>query len=130
MTAISPAIGGGLIRGEKGTAKSTAVRGLTTLLPEIDVVPGCPYSCDPENTAHLCPHCSERVVRGDTLLRTRRRVRIVELPVGATEDRVIGTLDLEQAKADLDEEGYPVASTEQGFTVALPKGGFIPLTGK
>lgn len=97
LNAISPEIGGVLIRGEKGTAKSTAVRGLTALLPEIDVVPGCPYSCDPENTAHLCPRCSEQVVRGETLSCTRRRVRIVELPVGATEDRVIGTLDLERA---------------------------------
>lgn len=97
LNAISPQIGGVLIRGEKGTAKSTAVRALTALLPEIDMVLGCPYSCDPDSSTHICPNCAAQIALGEVLSRTRRRVRIVELPVGATEDRVVGTLDLERA---------------------------------
>lgn len=97
VNAVSPEIGGVLIRGEKGTAKSTAARALAALLPDITVVADCPYSCDPQDVAHLCAACAERAARGDTLPSLRRRVRICDLPVGATEDRVIGTLDLEQA---------------------------------
>lgn len=97
VNAVSPEIGGVLIRGEKGTAKSTAVRALAALLPDITVVADCPYSCDPQDLAHLCASCAERAARGETLPSLRRRVRICDLPVGATEDRVIGALDLEQA---------------------------------
>jgi magnesium chelatase subunit D len=97
VNAVSPEIGGVLIRGEKGTAKSTAVRALAALLPDITVVTDCPYSCDPQDLAHVCASCAERAARGDTLPSLRRRVRICDLPVGATEDRVIGALDLEQA---------------------------------
>jgi magnesium chelatase subunit D len=97
LNAIYPAIGGVLIAGEKGTAKSTAVRALAALLPEIRVVADCPYSCDPENLAEGCVGCQARQARGEALPVATRRVRMVELPVGATEDRLLGTLDLEAA---------------------------------
>ncbi|MFN8471299.1 MAG: VWA domain-containing protein [Anaerolineae bacterium] len=97
LNAISPAIGGVLIRGERGTAKSTAARALAMLLPDIEVVADCPFSCNPADPASLCSLCQERVARGETLPRARRRVRFVDLPVSATEDRVVGTLDISQA---------------------------------
>jgi len=100
LNAIYPAIGGVLIAGEKGTAKSTAVRALAALLPEIAVVADCPYSCDPDKPEDSCPLCRERRQRGETLPVARRRVRMVELPVGATEDRLLGTLDMEAALQD------------------------------
>ncbi|MFI5265970.1 MAG: magnesium chelatase subunit D family protein [Chloroflexota bacterium] len=91
LNAINPKIGGVLIRGEKGTAKSTAVRALAHLLPEIRVTAGCPYNCEPGTP---CP--------GDHGLGKafKRTVQIVELPVGATEDRVIGSLDISQALSE------------------------------
>jgi magnesium chelatase subunit I len=86
-------LGGVLIRGEKGTAKSTAVRGLAELLPDLPVVRGCRFHCDPAEPDQFCPECrARREPETDT-----RRVRVVELPVGSTEDRVLGTLDLEGA---------------------------------
>ena len=100
LNAIYPAIGGVLISGEKGTAKSTAVRALAALLPEITIVADCPYSCDPQALEEGCRSCRERRARGEALPVTTRRVRMVELPVGATEDRLLGTLDLEAALQD------------------------------
>ncbi len=97
LNAINTRIGGVLIRGERGTAKSTAVRALAALLPEIDVVADCPFSCDPHDPTTLCDLCRERVARGERLPVARRRIRVVDLPVSATEDRVVGTLDIEQA---------------------------------
>ena len=144
LNAINPKIGGVLIRGEKGTAKSTAVRALASLLPEIDVIAGCPYACDPAARDTWCDECQARFpltpqpplpqgargrMRGEgaplgflakprvgkPAIRTSpsprrgrggqggegelatRRVPLVELPVGATEDRVVGTLNLERA---------------------------------
>jgi magnesium chelatase subunit I len=97
LNAIHPAIGGVLIRGEKGTGKSTAVRALARLLPELTVVADCPYRCDPEARELLCPECRERVQRGDSLPRGRRRMRVVELPINASEDRVVGAIDIEAA---------------------------------
>ncbi|HEX2173014.1 MAG TPA: putative cobaltochelatase [Dehalococcoidia bacterium] len=100
LNAIHPKIGGVLIRGEKGTAKSTAVRALAGLLPEVEVVAGCPFGCDPDRPDHACDDCRQRLAGGDPPLgaaRQRRPIPIVELPVGATEDRVTGTLDLEAA---------------------------------
>jgi magnesium chelatase subunit I len=96
LNAINPRIGGILIRGEKGTAKSIAVRALAALLTEIEVVDGCPFNCDPDFPAKYCPHCRELVKNG-ALPRTGRRTRVIELPINATEDRVVGTLDLEHA---------------------------------
>lgn len=94
LNAINPKIGGVLIRGKKGTAKSTAVRSLARLLPEVTVVPGCPYSCPPQARQGLCQWCQGD---SDETSRVTRQVRIVDLPVGATEDRLVGSLDIEQA---------------------------------
>jgi magnesium chelatase subunit D len=96
LNAVSPEVGGVLVRGEKGTAKSTAVRALAGLLPPIRVVSGCPYSCDPEAPNPECPagpHSQEALWEG-------RPVRLVELPVGASTDRLTGTLDIERALAE------------------------------
>src|SRR5512142_78010 len=96
LNAINPLIGGVLIRGERGTAKSTAVRALAALLPEIAVVADCRFSCDPSNS-HYCDECAMRLAAGEVLPVRRRKVRLVDLPVSATEDRVVGTLDIETA---------------------------------
>ena len=98
LNAIHPAIGGVLIRGEKGTAKSTAVRALARLLPEQQVVTGCHFGCHPADRDTLCSDCRERVEAGeDPLPTSTRRMRVVELPINASEDRVVGTIDLEAA---------------------------------
>ncbi|MFC0431146.1 putative cobaltochelatase [Kutzneria buriramensis] len=91
LNAVHPAIGGVLVRGEKGTAKSTIVRALAALLPDLDVVPGCRFACDPANPDPDCPD-GPHGAGAD-----RRPSRLVELPVGATEDRLVGSLDLERA---------------------------------
>jgi magnesium chelatase subunit D len=97
LNAVNPRIGGVLIRGEKGTAKSTAVRGLARLLPPIPVVRGCPYTCSPEYPAGLCPVCTGSHSPGEPLPSNLQPTRLVELPVSASEDRVVGSLDLEHA---------------------------------
>ncbi|MCS7220724.1 MAG: putative cobaltochelatase [Anaerolineae bacterium] len=97
LNAIYPMIGGVLIRGERGTAKSTAARALAALLPEIEVVADCRFQCDPNRPDTFCDECRARVERGETLPVARRRTRFVDLPVSATEDRVVGTLDIEKA---------------------------------
>jgi magnesium chelatase subunit I len=97
LNAINPKLSGVLIRGEKGTAKSTAVRALAALLPEIEVVEDCPFRCDPREPAKLCPDCRERLDKEGKLPAVRERMRVVDLPINATEDRVVGTLDLEHA---------------------------------
>ena len=97
LNAISPKIGGVLIRGERGTAKSTAARALAALLPEIEVVADCPFHCDPLRHDRLCDNCRERVGKGESLPVAKHRTRFVDLPVSATEDRVVGTLDIEIA---------------------------------
>jgi magnesium chelatase subunit D len=91
LNAVSPAIGGVLVRGEKGTAKSTMVRGLAALLPPVSVVPGCPYSCDPAAPDPGCPAGPHHGTDG-----VMRPVTLAELPVGATEDRLAGSLDIER----------------------------------
>ncbi|MFQ3661813.1 MAG: putative cobaltochelatase [Chloroflexaceae bacterium] len=97
LNAINSRIGGVLIRGEKGTAKSTAVRALARLLPPITVVEGCPYSCLPDRPVGLCQVCQSRAATGEPLPTLVRPTRLVELPVSASEDRVVGALDLEHA---------------------------------
>jgi Mg-chelatase subunit ChlI len=99
LNAVYPQIGGVLIRGERGTAKSTAARALSALLPEIDVVQDCRFGCDPDQPAAWCTECRERGAKsnGQNLPYTKRRTQFVDLPVSATEDRVVGTLDIEQA---------------------------------
>ena len=93
LNVVSPEVGGVLVRGEKGTAKSTAVRALAGLLPPLRVVSGCPYSCDPESPN---PHCPAGPHAPDAPWEWRP-VRLVELPVGASTDRITGTLDIEKA---------------------------------
>jgi magnesium chelatase subunit D len=93
LNAVSPAVGGVLVRGEKGTAKSTAVRALAAVLPAVAVVPGCRFACDP---AAPDPDCPDGPHDADAPGRTRP-ASLVELPVGASEDRVVGALDLERA---------------------------------
>ncbi|MET7749052.1 ATP-binding protein, partial [Micromonospora sp. NPDC005367] len=112
LNAVSPAIGGVLVRGEKGTAKSTAVRALAALLPPVDQVAGCRFHCDPAAPDPGCPdgpHPTDAVAE-------RRPARLVELPVGAAEDRVVGSLDLEKALA----EG--VRAFEPGLLAAAHRG--------
>ncbi len=97
LNAVNPRIGGILIRGEKGTAKSTAVRALAHLLPQIQVVADCPYSCPPDQTERMCGDCRSRLAEGEVLPVASRSTRLVELPVSASEDRLVGSLDLEHA---------------------------------
>ncbi|HEY8853731.1 MAG TPA: magnesium chelatase ATPase subunit I, partial [Candidatus Dormibacteraeota bacterium] len=94
LNAINPAIGGVLIRGEKGTGKSTAVRALAKLLPEQQIVEGCHFGCHPDDPEDFCLDCRERAKHGELPVATRR-MRVVELPINASEDRVVGTIDLE-----------------------------------
>jgi magnesium chelatase subunit I len=95
LTVINRNLGGVLIRGEKGTAKSTAVRALAELLPLRAQVEGCRFGCDPDDEAHLCEECRSRLAQG--LKRVYRKMEVIDLPVSATEDRVVGTLDMEHA---------------------------------
>lgn len=97
LTAVDPTIGGVLILGHRGTAKSTAVRALPALLPPMSVVRGCRYGCDPDVASRLCDECRARIDAGDKLRHDRHPVPVVDLPLGATEDRVVGALDLERA---------------------------------
>ena len=95
LNVIDPSIGGLLIMGEKGTAKSTAVRALAELLPETEAVKGCPFNCDPDGL--LCSECMETLDKEGHLHRERKKMRVIELPLGITEDRLVGTLDIEHA---------------------------------
>jgi len=97
LNAINPRIGGVLIRGPKGTGKSTAGRALVDLLPEVEVVADCPFNCNPHDPTNMCEVCRSRLMGGEKLPITERKMEIVELPIGATEDRVVGTLDIEKA---------------------------------
>lgn len=110
LSAISPAIGGVLVRGEKGTAKSTMVRALAGLLPSVDVVEDCRFSCDPASPDPACPDGPHDGVS------KRRPARLVELPVGAAEDRVVGSLNLERAL------GEGVTDYQPGLLAAAHRG--------
>ncbi|MEU2569832.1 putative cobaltochelatase [Streptomyces althioticus] len=112
LNAVSPSVGGVLVRGEKGTAKSTAVRALTSLLPDVAVVPGCRFSCDPASPDSGCPDGPHDGGGGGA----SRPARMVELPVGASEDRLVGALDIERALA----EG--VKAFEPGLLAAAHRG--------
>ncbi|MEW1589824.1 VWA domain-containing protein [Micromonospora vinacea] len=112
LNAVSPAIGGVLVRGEKGTAKSTAVRALAALLPPVRRVAGCRFGCDP---AEPDPACPDGPHPADTAAEIRP-ARLVELPVGAAEDRVVGALDLEKAL------GEGVRAFEPGLLAAAHRG--------
>lgn len=97
LNAINPGIGGVLIRGERGTAKTSAVRALPTLLPHIDAIQGCRYGCDPADPQRWCDDCRASFSGTESPPVTERRVRVVELPINASEDRVVGTIDTEAA---------------------------------
>ncbi|MBN1439161.1 MAG: ATP-binding protein [Anaerolineales bacterium] len=97
LNAVNPRIGGVLIRGERGTAKSTAARSLAALLPEVRSVVGCRFGCDPDRPTSWCTECRMRVSDGEALPVEKRRTAFVDLPVSATEDRVVGTMDIERA---------------------------------
>ncbi len=102
LNAINPKVGGVLIRGEKGTGKSTAVRALAELLPKIDVVRGCPFNCNPRDISVMCPNCRETVLadqdtKSGQLRSEKRQIRVIDLPLGTTEDRLLGSLDIETA---------------------------------
>ena len=100
LNAINPRVGGVLIRGEKGTAKSTAVRALARLLPLQKVVADCQFGDPPDDPQRMCDACHARFLAGETLPVVERPTRLVELPVNASEDRVVGSLDLEHALAE------------------------------
>ncbi len=112
LNAVSPAIGGVLVRGEKGTAKSTVVRALAALLPAVDVVAGCRFVCDPAAPDPGCPDGPHP----QPPARLSRPARLAELPVGATEDRLAGSLDIERALTD------GVAAFEPGLLAAAHRG--------
>ncbi|MEP7065051.1 MAG: magnesium chelatase ATPase subunit I [Gemmatimonadota bacterium] len=97
LAAVDPSIGGVLILGDRGTAKSTAVRALASLLPSMAVVQGCRYHCDPKANGARCTECHEREALGHKSKTRRAHVPVVDLPLGATEDRVAGALDIERA---------------------------------
>ncbi|MER5422065.1 putative cobaltochelatase [Streptosporangium roseum] len=111
LNAVSPRVGGVLVRGEKGTAKSTIVRALAALLPAVEVVNGCRFSCDPAAPDPECPDGPHEVRTG-----AARPARLVELPVGASEDRLAGSLDIERALT----EG--VKAFEPGLLAAAHRG--------
>ena len=117
LNAVNPRIGGVLIRGERGTAKSTAARALAALLPEIEAVADCPFGCHPTRRDMMCDNCRERIDRGEVLPVTRRKTRMIDLPVSATEDRVVGTLDIEAAikKGERHFEPGILASANRGI---------------
>lgn len=99
LNAVDPAIGGVLIQGHKGSGKTTAVRALAALLPEIEVVAGCPYHCPPAPVEAMHEGCAARLRAGETLEIVTRSMPLVDLPLAATEDRVVGTLHLEKTLA-------------------------------
>jgi magnesium chelatase subunit D len=97
LNVIDPHIGGVLIMGHRGTGKSTAVRALADLLPKIERVRDCLYGCDPQDESNLCADCFARHLAGEKLKSERALVPVAELPLGSTEDRVCGTIDIERA---------------------------------
>lgn len=92
LNAINPSIGGVLIKGDKGTGKTTAVRALADLLPPLKVVKGCPFNCDPDDQDSLCELCKNNDLQVET-----KNMKVVELPLGSTEDRVVGSINIEKA---------------------------------
>src|SRR3970040_378901 len=117
LNAVDTRIGGILIRGERGTAKSTAARALAALLPRVKVVQECRFGCDPERPNTWCTECKERAALDSNLPVSARAPPFVNLPVSATEDRVVGTLDIEQAiqKGERHFEPGVLASANRGL---------------
>ncbi len=116
VAAIEPRLAGVLVFGDRGTGKSTAVRALAALLPDMAVVTGCAFGCDPGDAGALCESCRERHAIGKLPV-SRAAVPVVDLPLGATEDRVVGALNLERALADGVKQFEPglLARAHRGF---------------
>jgi magnesium chelatase subunit I len=116
IAAVDPKVGGVLAFGDRGSGKSTAVRALAALLPKMKVVAGCRYNCDPDRPAEFCDECRARAAKGG-LKSTLVPVPVVDLPLGATEDRVVGALDLERALARGEKAFEPglLARAHRGF---------------
>ncbi len=114
LAVTDPAIGGVLVVGHRGTAKSTAIRALARLLPPMQVVEGCPYHCDPVSPDPHCPSCSARKPAGRAVAQP---VPVIDLPLGATEDRVVGSVDIERALVDGVQAFSPglLAAANRGF---------------
>ncbi len=116
IAAVDPKVGGVLAFGDRGSGKSTAVRALAALLPRMKVVAGCRYNCDPDRPAEFCDECRARAAKGK-LKSEQVPVPVVDLPLGATEDRVVGALDLERALARGEKAFEPglLARAHRGF---------------
>lgn len=115
---VDPSIGGVMVMGHRGTGKSTAVRALAALLPHMDTVRGCLYNCDPKSPSRECPHCVKHGITGESeFARQTGPVPVVDLPLGATEDRVVGSLDIERALVDGVQSFAPglLARANRGF---------------
>lgn len=117
LNAVSPNIGGVLIRGERGTAKSTSARALAALLPKVAVVKDCRFGCDPRQPTTWCTECQERFPNGKKPEKDLLVTRFVNLPISATEDRVVGSLDIEKAikKGERHFEAGVLAAANRGL---------------
>ncbi len=117
IAAVEPSIGGVLVFGDRGTGKSTAIRALAAMLPPMTTVDGCAYHCDPHDPdGYRCEVCRARADHDDELLQTVP-IPVVDLPLGATEDRVVGALDLERALTQGEKAFEPglLARAHRGF---------------
>ena len=116
IAAVDPKVGGVLAFGDRGSGKSTAVRALAALLPKMKVIAGCRYNCDPALPGEFCDECRARAAKG-SLKSAQVPVPVVDLPLGATEDRVVGALDLERALARGEKAFEPglLARAHRGF---------------
>lgn len=116
LAAVDPRIGGILVFGDRGTGKSTAVRGLAGLLPPMKVAGDCRYNCEPGDVSRFCARCREQAAAG-TLRQRQVAVPMIDMPLGATEDRVAGALDLEKALVAGQKAFEPglLASAHRGF---------------
>ncbi|MEQ1612830.1 MAG: ATP-binding protein, partial [Hyphomicrobiaceae bacterium] len=116
VSVVDPTIGGVLVMGDRGTGKSTAVRGLAAILPQMRTISGCRYGCDPADVDHRCQECRERGPKAAAKSQTVS-IPVVDLPLGASEDRVVGALDLERALTKGEKAFEPglLARAHRGF---------------